>query len=141
MCGFRCAAASCMNRHDDPMGTPVNAAINCWIGFSSPMSSRGSRHRAPPGAAAAAASGAGKAMAQRKGPKKDERSRSWLRTCVKMRSPSNSARSAGEWLEMANSSAPPGFAGESPLIILSGSHHYNLAVSIYPSKFIVVVPS
>ena len=143
MCAAKCAAASCTKRHDDPMGTPVNAAISCWIGFSSPpMSSFGSRHRAPPGAAAAAAaSGAGKAMAQRKGPKKDERSRSWLRTCVTMRSPSNSARSAGEWLEMANSSAPPGFAGESPLIILSGSHHYNLAVSIYPSKFIVVVPS
>ena len=54
------------------MGTPVNAAISCWIGFSSPMSSRGSRHRAPPGAAAAAASGAGEATAQRKGPKKEE---------------------------------------------------------------------
>ena len=96
-----CAAERCTMRHDDPMGTPVNAAISCWIGFSFPMPSRGSRHRASPGAAAAAASGAGKAMAQRKGPKKDERSWSWLRTCVTMRSPSNSARSAFEAWRMA----------------------------------------
>ena len=96
ICFDRCAAASCKACHTDPMGTPVNAAISCCMGFSSPMSSRGSAQREPPGAAAAAASGAGKAMAQRKGPKKDERSRSWLRTCVTMRFPSNSARSAGE---------------------------------------------